>query len=228
MKLLRITSIVMVLLSLILIGELLQIVSTEEKLNEKDKIIANLKGDATRNEEIAKIKEIRRIQINALVQIITDYKEDVINKRPNITTYPLTASIELLGTIRAIEAVNPLIDLVVFEFRDPEGGITNLSSTDAYLAWEETCNICQKALTQIGKPVVPSLINLLKKKPSNSLQSGLKGQFVRKTLYLIEDDCAIHRLEKALKEETDKKKKENLSEAITKFKEELKAGAYNK
>ena len=225
MKSLKLTYILIVIA---LIGGLFQISSTEEKLNEKDKIIANLKGDATRNEEITKIRENRQIQIDALIQIITNYKEDVINKRPNITIYPLIASIELLGTFRAIEAVNPLIDLVVFEFKDPESGITDLSSTDAHLAWIERCDVCQKALTQIGKPVVPSLVNLLKQKPSNSLQSGLKGRFVRKTIYLIEDDCAIHHLEKALKEETDKKKKENLSEAISKFKEELKAGAYNK
>jgi hypothetical protein len=48
------------------------------------------------------------------------------------------------------------------------------------------------------------------------------------TLYRIEGDCAIHRLEKALSEETDKQKKENLVQAIAKMREEIKSGEYIK
>jgi hypothetical protein len=95
--------------------------------------------------------------------------------------------------------------------------------------------ICN-ALVKIGNLSVPALIELLKVEKPDDYTGEIpylhtytqKNLVARKALYAIDGECVIYRLEKALKEETDKKKKENLSEAITKFRDEIKAGVYNK
>ncbi|MBI4835079.1 MAG: hypothetical protein HY811_09720 [Planctomycetes bacterium] len=234
----------MVFIALVLIGAITQIVFTEDKLSEKDKIIIKLKDEDTLANEAKRIKEDRQVQIEALIYVITDIQKGLAEGRPSLRTPPAEMSVQLLGDIRAVESVNTLIDLGCFLIDERTPSIS--LSTDRDMALRGLESSTEKALSKIGKPAVPELIELIKNGTTrthfaagvtnegkrliqaNDNSNAKKNYFFREMLYLIEDDCAVHRLEKALKEEKDETKKKNLSDAITKFKEELKSGAFNK
>jgi hypothetical protein len=234
-----------ILIGLLIIGCFTVLVFTQEKnLTEKGKIIANLKDENTIPQEVARIKEIRNTQIAALTYIINDFQQGLLEDRASLRSVPAENAIKLLGDIRATEAVDSLINFACFMIDEETSRmVTGADWSFTVMAFDSAL---QDSLVKFGKPTTDSLVKLLKEECVRThFTAGLteegkksfkqhdnsnlvKRKFFRKILYLIEGDCAIHRLEKALKEETDKQKKENLSEAITKFREEIKAGAYNK
>lgn len=243
MRLLRssqIIRVIMILVVLVLMGRFTSTVFTEDDLTEKDKIVANLENKSKRacESEVARIKEIRRNQIDALVQVIRDSQQDLAVNRPSMTVYPLISAVELLGDLRATEAVDPLISLSCFDIDRKLS--ERMTGNDRMAVHRAIKSSSLNALTKIGKPAVPLLINLLKvlksettdtselisKVPKDQVKKTLsdahKSKFFRKVLYLIEGDCAIHRLEAAYKAETDKEKKERLKGAIAKFRSEFK------
>jgi len=219
MKLLKdsyVISIVLFLIGLGLIGKSTPMVFTEESLNDKDKIVANLKKDSTRAVEAKRIKEIRRTQVDALIQIFTDYQQDMINNRHSTTANSLCTAIDLAGDIRAEESVDPLIKLICFVIERESSSI--VTGGDSYMAYLDITSKTKNALSQIGKPAVVPLFNLLKTESANSQ----KSKFARETIHMIEGEFAIYHLEKALNDETDKKKKEILTEVIKRFRSEFK------
>ncbi|MBI4835076.1 MAG: hypothetical protein HY811_09705 [Planctomycetes bacterium] len=199
--------------------------------NEKDKIINAFKNENTSPNEVERIKQIRQTQIEALIYIVRDYQQGEKEGRACLRTPPIEDAIKLLGHIRAIEAVEPIVNLIWFEISggstidgEPVTYYIRVTDTDQEFAREAIFSASQTTLVKIGSPTVPFLIKILK----NGSILPDKNSFALKTIYLIEGDCAIHRLEKTLREEKDETKKKNLTDAITKFKEELKSGAYNK
>ncbi|MFA5795369.1 MAG: hypothetical protein WC980_09950 [Candidatus Brocadiia bacterium] len=240
------------LLGLLIISLALPLLFAGNDLSEKDRIISAIKNESTIAKETTRIKEIRNEQINALLEVVNDYQRSVVENRPNRRSVPSEAAILLLGDLRAVEAVEPLISFMCFLIDDETS--TGVFGLDYQLAMESLQSAVYDALTKIGKPTIKPLIDLLRngtnrihfrhtltedgkkdlieaeKKFSmkDGSSNGEKARFARKSLYLIEGDCAVHYLERAYNAETDQKKKDNLSEQITKFKEEVKSGAYKK
>lgn len=248
-----ITIILLILLGALVLGQS-QIPSSKADLNERDRIIANLKRDdePSREKEVARIKEIRRVQIDALLQIIKECQQDIIDDYPERDYMPLESAgtaIKILGEIRASEALEPLIDFICLLIdRQTAMAVVAFDHQMAFgLLFEP---VTQDALVKIGNCSTPLLIKILKgetvyttrripflsEQTDPAKQYGriwslehskfLKTRFVKRALYLIEKDLAIYHLEKALAEETDAKKKEEFSKIITEFKEEIRSGLY--
>jgi len=227
----------------------------EAYLNERDRIIGNLKKDAepSRKKEVARIKEIRDTQIDALLQVIKDCQQDIIDDYPDrdyMAQESAWTAIQILGELRASEAPEHLIDFICFLIdRDTSVPVGGLNSQMAFPIFLEPAT--QDALVKIGNCSTALLIKVLKgetvyttrriphcaekitdpdkqyfKDGGKYNSTWIKTQFVKRALYLIENDLAIYRLEKALAEETDAKKKEAFSKIIADFKGEIKSGVY--
>lgn len=152
--------------------------------------------------------------------------------------------IDLLGELRSAEAAENVVNALCFHIE-----VMYSESGFSVIWFEKSISTFQNALVKIGNPSIAPLLNVIKgtsrvftppympglikedgkKRLESSLMRKMKEAVARGILYLIVGgDLAIYHLEKALKEEPDEKKKENLSEAITKFREGLKSGVYNK
>jgi hypothetical protein len=245
-------SVVILLVVLAILLTVISADSSKNNLSEEDKIITNLNARHTIEAEVARIKDIRNTQIKTLIKVINHCQSAMIEDKEFIGESGESA-ILLLGELRATEAVAPLLNFMCFIIDDKTSQKAGSGDYDALINAYQSA--VYTALSGIGKPAVEPLINLLRngavrtyfgranlteaekqkyrefeEKYDNEDWSSprAKSKFVRKTLYLIEGDCAIHYLERAYNSETDKTKKDRLADAITKFKEELKAGAYNK
>ena len=241
----KLIGILIISLGIILACRLMPNISTEESTSEKDRIIANLKDEQTLPGEVARIKEIRQTQIQALLYVITDFQQGLREDRACLRSVPAEESIKLLGCLRADESIEFLISFAGFIIEE-DGSPLTLMSTDRMFSQIALRSALQNSLVQIGNPAIEPLITSLKNDvlrthfPKGLTEEGkkmvekdethkfLKYQFARMTLYRIEGDCAIHRLEKAFSEETNKQKKENIAQAITKMREEIKTGVYDK
>lgn len=199
-------------------------------------IIVALKDKELRVKETEELKEIRQTHINALLNIVLEYqnavKGDRLSEYAPIETFIIPA-VSLLGDFRAVEAVKPLIELMCFEIDNYYSKMG--AGLEDRLQIINVVSSCSATLLKIGNPSIPVLIELLKVEPPDDYTGEIpaytyakRNLVARKTLYMIEGECAVSHMERALKDEKDKTKNKNLSNAIAKFKEELKSGAYNK
>ena len=239
------------LLGLLVISMALPLLFAGNDLTEQDRIITNLSKRHTIEAETTRIKDIRNTQIGALIEVMNTCQRAMTEDKEFVGESG-SAAIRLLGDLRAAEAVPPVIDFMCFVIDDKTAQLA--TGTDYECTVSDFQSAVYDALPKIGKPAVKPLISLLqngavrthfgqgnmteaeKQKyiadeekfaaKGGRSSSTEKSKFARKTLYLIEGDCAIHHLERAYNSEPDKIKKDRLAEAIAKFKEELKSGAY--
>lgn len=231
----------LVLVGILVLGLTVVSMSEENNLSEKDKIVTNLSKRSTAQAEVERVIGIRNTQINALLEVVNNHQQAMVEDR-EWTGETGEAAINLLGNLRAAEAVKPLINFMCF-IMDERIPFNTFNERLAFTALESAV---YNALVKIGKPATEPLITLLREGasrthfPKGLTEEGrkmigkdetpklLKYRLARMTLCFIEGDCVIHRLEKVLNDEADKQKKENLFQAITKIREELKSGVYDK
>jgi len=132
-------------------------------------------ASSQRNVAADLLSEDQAVRRQAVEALLAQRKEvvtaliDIIETKANLTERPgsVRAAVELLGAMRAVEAVDPLVDIISFSNARLAGaGHKSLRSSQRLpgLWWERPLQgTTAHALIEIGQPCIPAVINKIAK-----------------------------------------------------------------
>ena len=176
----------------------------ESKTKESDIRDTLMRGDSDAIGKLSdNLRRERQQMIAALVSVLEKSSDKPLD---GLLDYPGVVAAQLLGEMRAEEAVNALVERV---------SVVSNMTTD--LRSPETVHPCSAALIRIGKP---ASLECLKRLAAERVKDGKENLYTKGSLMLevirhVEgDDVARFMLQNAIDKERDKDKKANLTAAL--------------
>lgn len=186
--------------------------SNEESIDSSKSKPPSLEEFEIEREKLVKLKESTIQQRTELIKQLTNFITDP-NSRHNITAY--YTSVEILGDIRAIEATDILLDIVVGQFNLQDMPITSVGSSSTQLNVSELIRM-YPPIGPIIKIHPPYEIILKRLREEDSVNK--ESLYCAILLGSEGTDVSQYLIEKAITNETETRKIERLKSALSTIK----------